>query len=216
MKGIKELQNLVADLLKEGNSQFIKRMLKDLNTLVLAINPKAGKVDTAAIMRQYIINRLTYSEKALSDYGLYGKAYEIAIRCYIMRRMRAHGMTVKGQGKTDIKFSYQGKRYTCEIKTACGCLKDAEKAQYIIYCPNVDSDFPAELQGYVFNREHWKEFITGYNGRGNFLRQASAGPHIQSFYWSETVRPTASKALTRYIESVLYDMPTVEEFFSER
>jgi hypothetical protein len=31
---------------------------------------------------------------------------------------------------------------------------------------------------------------------------------------SESKRPKASKAIARYIESVLFEMPTVEDFFN--
>ena len=146
------------------------------------------------------------------DSGLEGKAFEIAVRSYIMGR----GVkSVKQQGKTDIRFTYNGKRYNCEIKCACGELNGTEKAQYVIYCPTVDIDFPAELQGYVLTQEQWQAFLNGYTGRGQFIKYDSKRGkwHIQSFYVSETVRPTASKPIARYIEEVLFDMPTVEEFF---
>lgn len=165
-------------------------------------------MDTISIMNK------EYFARAESDSGRAGKAFEIAIRSYIMGRTCK---TVKGQGKTDIRFTFDGKRHTCEIKTACGEIEQAAGNQFIIYCAEVDINFPAEQQGYVFTREQWVEFLNGYTGRGKFLRQDSRGhTHIQSFYVSETVRPKASKPIAAYIESVLFEMPTVEEFFSER
>lgn len=163
-------------------------------------------MDTIKIMKAYLNGK---NEK---DNGADGKAFEIAIRSYITGRAQK---TVKKQGQTDIRFTFDGKRHTCEIKTACGEIETAESNQYIIYCANVDTDFPAELQGYVFTREQWKAFINGYTGRGSFVRYDSkrGHSHIQSFYVSDTVRPKASKAIARYIESVLFDMPTVQEFF---
>lgn len=163
-------------------------------------------MNTIKIMKAYLNGK---NEK---DNGADGKAFEIAIRSYITGRAQK---TVKKQGQTDIRFTFEGKRHTCEIKTACGEIETAESNQYIIYCANVDTDFPAELQGYVFTREQWKAFINGYTGRGSFVRYDSkrGHSHIQSFYVSDTIRPKASKAIARYIESVLFDMPTVADFF---
>lgn len=168
-----------------------------------------AKIDSVKIMQNFL------NEKNALDSGMYGKAFEIAIRSYIMGR---EAKAVKAQGKTDIRFTFDGSRHTCEIKTACGEVEQTAKNQYVIYCANVDPDFPAELQGYVFTREQWIDFLNGYNGRGSFLRVDSkrGHTHIQSFYVSETVRPKASKAIARYIEETLFDMPTVEEFFEDR
>lgn len=163
-------------------------------------------MNTIEIMRNYL------NGKNGKDSGADGKAFEIAIRSYITGRAQK---TVKKQGQTDIRFTFDGKRHTCEIKTACGEIETAESNQYIIYCANVDTDFPAELQGYVFTRDQWKAFINGYTGRGAFVRYDSkrGHSHIQSFYVSDTIRPKASKAIARYIENVLFNMPTVQEFF---
>lgn len=164
---------------------------------------------TIDIMREEI------NKRDSNDFGAIGKAFEIAIRSYIMgRRVNA----VKAQGKTDIKFTFDGSRHTCEIKTACGDIAQAERNQFVIYCMNVDPDYPAEFQGYVFTREQWHEFVNGYTGRGQFTRlnKARGTVQIQSFYVSEDIRPKASKAITRYIESVLFEMPTVADFFEER
>ena len=164
-------------------------------------------MDTVKIMN------MVHALAKKGDNGADGKAFEIAIRSYIIGREQKK---VKEQGKTDIRFTDEnGNRHTCEIKTGCGEIETAENNQYVIYCPNVDIDFPAELQGYVFTREQWKAFINGYTGRGAFVRYDSKRGHchIQSFYVSETVRPKASKAIARYIEGVLFNMPTVQEFF---
>lgn len=165
-------------------------------------------MDTIKIMREYI------GQCADNDNGAYGKAFELAIRSYITGRT---AKTVKAQGKTDIRFSFDGKRHTCEIKTACGEIEQAERNQFVVYCSNVDPDFPAELQGYVFSRQQWIDFINGYTGRGKFIRydEKRGHAHIQSFYVSETVRPKASKAIARYIEETLFDMPTVADFFDK-
>lgn len=146
------------------------------------------------------------------DSGNLGKAFEIGTRSYISRKTATK---VKKQGVADITASSYGKRYTCEIKTACGEVETAAKSQLIIYCPNVDINERPETQGYVFTREQWLEFLDGYTGRGSFLREDKKRGHlhIQSFYWSDEVRPKASKAITRYILETLENLPTTEEFF---
>lgn len=148
-----------------------------------------------------------------ADSGLVNKAFECGVRSYISRKPV---YTVKSQGKTDITFTLDGKRYTCEIKTACGEVETAEKNQYIIYCPLVDLSQLAETQAFVFTREEWKAFLNGYTGRGKFLRyDAKRGHyHIQSFYGSETVRPKASKPIANYIWECCYNQPTLAEFLS--
>lgn len=167
------------------------------------------KKSTIQIMNDYL-NTNTNT----SDNGRSGKAFEIAIRSYIMNRTAAR---VKAQGKTDIRFTFDGSRHTCEIKTACGEIEQAAKNQYVIYCANVDTEKPAESQGYIFTREEWIDFVNGYNGRGSFIRVDSkrGHSHIQSFYVSEDIRPKASKPIARYIAESLANQPTVEEFFNK-
>lgn len=169
---------------------------------------KEMKKTTIEIMHEYISARGNNA----NDSGLYGKAFEIAIRSYIMNRT---AKSVKAQGKTDIRFTFDGSRHTCEIKTACGEIEQAAKNQYIIYCSNVNVNELAETQGYIFTREEWLDFVNGYVGRGSFIRVDRKGhEHIQSFYVSETVRPKASKPIARYIAESLSNQPTVEEFFN--
>lgn len=164
---------------------------------------------TIAIMRRYLA-----LNEDINDSGRNGKAFEIAIRSYIMNRT---AKAVKAQGKTDIRFTFDGSRHTCEIKTACGEIEQAAKNQYVIYCPYVDITQTAESQGYVFTREEWLDFVNGYTGRGSFIRidKNRGHAHIQSFYVSETVRPKASKPIARYIAECLENQPTVEEFFNK-
>lgn len=166
------------------------------------------KKTTIEIMHEYISARGNNT----NDSGLYGKAFEIAIRSYIMNRT---AKSVKAQGKTDIRFTFDGSRHTCEIKTACGEIEQAAKNQYVIYCPYVVPNIAAEWQGYVFTREEWIDFINGYEGKGSFIRfdEKRGHAHIQSFYVSETVRPKASKAIARYIAERTVAQPTVAEFF---
>lgn len=159
---------------------------------------------TIEIMREYL-ERNTNAD----DSGRAGKAFEIAIRSYIMGREQ---VKVKAQGKVDIRLTFEGARRTCEIKTACGEIETVASAQMVIYAPVVDTEFPAESQAYVFTREQWLDFVNGYTGRGQFLRRDSRGhEHIQSFYVSETIRPKASKPIANYIWNTCYNLPTVDE-----
>lgn len=170
-------------------------------------------MNTVDIMSEYVARKMENSDRAIADDGIWGKAYEIAIRSYIMGRL---AKAVKSAGKTDIRFTADNKRFTCEIKTACGEIETAARNQYVIYNPYVVSTMRAECQGYVLTREQWVEFLNGYNGRGKFTRVDKNGhEHIQSFYVSESVRPKASKAITRYIFAFMADKPTVEEFFNK-
>jgi len=164
-------------------------------------------MDTVNIMREYLNQRNTAT--SANDNGLLGKAYEVAVRSFIMNR---RVLRVKTAGKVDIRATLDGKRATVEIKTACGKITTAASAQVIIYAPIVDIDEPAEAQGFVFTREEWEAFVDGYTGRGSFTRVDKAGEvHIQSFYGSETVRPKASKPIRAYIDEVCANQPTVEE-----
>ena len=168
---------------------------------------------TAEIMLNYIMERMGNSDRATADDGIIGKAFEIATRSYIMGRL---AKTVKAQGKVDIRFTNNGKRFNCEIKSACGEIDIPSRNKYIVYAPIVNISQPAERQGYVMTLEQWNKFINGYNGRGKFTRIDSRGhKHIQSFYGSETIRPKASKAIARYIWEYMETLPTVEEFFDK-
>ena len=172
-------------------------------------------MDTVRLFQEFVEAHKSASQAAAFDDGLRGKAFEWAVRCYIAGKRLP--MQVVKQGKADIRLTYQGKRYTAEIKTACGEVEMADKAQLIIYCPYVEADMPMEWQGRVFTRDTWREFLNGYTGRGKFLRADNRGHlHIQSFYVSEEVRPKASKPIANYIDQVLFDLPSVDEFLSDR
>ena len=166
------------------------------------------KKSTVEIMKEFA------ESKSITDCGLLGKVFEVGVRSYIMQRTVK---SVKSQGKNDIQFTYEGKRFSCEIKSACGEIETLENSQYIIYAPTVDIDETAESQGFVFTREEWHAFVNGYTGRGKFLRfdEKRGHMHIQSFYVSETIRPKASKPIANYIWETCLDLPTVEEFFGK-
>ena len=173
---------------------------------------KQAKLNNICTVTQ-MHHHLAYYDN-VKDNGRFGKVYEQAVREYSSGR-RSSITFVKGQGKADLNLSAYGKRFTCEIKTACGEVEMAEKSQLIIYCPDVDINYPAEKQGFVFTREEWKNFLAGYTGRGKFLRQDSNRNHlhIQSFYTES--RPKASKPIAEYIWDTCTGQPTIEEFLME-
>lgn len=151
-----------------------------------------------------------------NDKGRLNKAYECAVREFFGGR---EVDCIKPQGKADHNFTFKrtdGKRQvvTVEIKTACGEIGTAHKSQFIIYCPEIDEDLEAECQGYVFSREEWLSFVTGYTGRGSFTRVNSRGElHIQSF--RSEGRPKASKPIAEYIWGCCMAQPTAEEWAEE-
>lgn len=165
------------------------------------------KKTTIEIMQEEITLR-----KA-KDSGKLGDAFELAIRSYLTGR-RWH--KVKRQGAPDITKKINGKTCVIEIKSACGELPTGN-FDYVVYAPDVDITFPAEWQGYIFTREQWNAFISGYTGRGKLVRYDAQRDkeHIQSFYVSDTVRPKASKPIAEYIWGVCYELPTVDEFFAK-
>ena len=149
------------------------------------------------------------------DSGRFGKAFELALReDFSGRKQNA----VKSQGKTDAIFTFKvndkRKSVTVEIKTACGEIEMADKAQFIVYCPDVSEAYEAKQQGYVFSREEWRGFINGYTGRGSFTRVSTRGHiHIQSF--RSATRPKASQPIADYIWDCCYNQPTAEEWIAE-
>lgn len=171
--------------------------------------------DTIDFMNSYIGKRLANAETAIIDDGLVGKAFEVAIRYYMSGRK---DYKVKSQGKADIRSKvFGGKSETVEIKSACGRLDDslAKSVKWVIYCPDVDLNIEPEFQAYVFSKEEWIDFLEGYDGRGQFIRKASDGMHIQSFYVSDSKRPKASKAIANYIWECCNNQPILADFYEE-
>lgn len=165
---------------------------------------------------------MTSIEKYLEQYsnttdsGRFGKAYELALREFFSGRTQK---AVKSQGKVDatVTFTLDGKRkaVTVEIKTACGIIDTADKAQYIIYCPEIDTTTDASEQGGVFTRDEWNDFLNGYDGRGKLIKVDSqrGQAHIQSFYTES--RPKASKPIANYIWGRVCEQPTPAEWIEE-
>ena len=178
----------------------------------------AGK-DSLSVALAFIALAFSRNANAAAkDDGLTGKAAEVGIRSYMMR-FRKIAKRVKAQGKVDIvSTKFSGKAENCEIKTACGKLRDTlkESCKWVIYCPDVDFTFGLEFQFYVFSHDEWVDFLEGYDGRGKFLRTDSKGEiHIQSFYVSETKRPGASKPMADYIWNTCNMMPMLADFYEE-
>lgn len=160
---------------------------------------------------EYYLDRCKF---VFNDSGKYGKAYEMALREYFSHRKT---LRVKPQGKFDayVTFWIEGtkKEVTVEIKTACGDIGTADKSQFIAYCPDVDVSKEPELQGYVFTRAEWREFVNGYTGRGAFTRVDKVGrKHIQSF--RSAGRPKASRPIAEYIWAVCKSKPTAAEWIT--
>lgn len=160
---------------------------------------------------EYYIDRCDF---VMSDSGKYGKAYEMALREYFSGRK---SIRVKPQGKFDAYVTFwigdSRKEVTVEIKTACGDIATAHKSQFIVYCPEVRTDREPEMQGYVFSREEWREFVNGYTGRGAFTRVDKVGrKHIQSF--RSAGRPKASRPIAEYIWAVCESKPTAAEWLT--
>lgn len=145
--------------------------------------------------------------------GNNGIAFEIACRAYTSKRA-PEKLVLAPAGKVDARLTAGKKKVTIEYKTACGNIAGAEKAQYIVYCPEVDMNIPVEKQAFVFSRAEWVDFINNYPGRGKFLRYAKDGSiHIQSFYCP--TRPKASKAIADYVWESCFEKPTLEVWVKE-
>lgn len=172
-------------------------------------------MNTIDFMSEYIAKRLANTKNAVLDDGLIGKAFEVAVRYFMTNRK---DYKVKAQGKTDITSKvFGGKAEAVEIKSSCGRLDDSleKRVKWIVYCPDVDLSIEAEFQAYVFSKEEWIDFLEGYDGRGQFIRKASDGMHIQSFYVSDTKRPKASKAIANYIWNACNNQPMLADFYEE-
>lgn len=149
------------------------------------------------------------------DCGALGKIYECAVR----ESAAGHIVTaVKPSGVVDMYITYKDpntgkrKKISCEIKTACGEIDVKIKPQLMLYCPEVNGDIDPLKQCFVFSRDEWYTFVTGYPGRGAMLRYDRKRDkyHIQSFFCS--TRPKASKALSEYIWDSCYNRPSLSEY----
>lgn len=163
--------------------------------------------------REYVIFRLANSEKAIYDSGLYGKAFEIEVRAYISGKGVYYVHTAN---RSDLRTKVFGATpEEVEIKIACGELNATLRkgCKWVIYCPDFDIRYPAKDQGHVMTREEWLDFMSSYDGKGQFLRldKKTGEYHIQSFYVSEHKRPGASKRITKYIYNYLDYVPTLAE-----
>lgn len=153
----------------------------------------------------------------------YRKGYEGAFRAV---------PCVKPQGKPDMIWNIKDpetgkyKDKTFSIKIGHGEVEEDIPEDYMVYVPSLDPEKPIYEQAYVFTREEWKEFLTGYPGRGAFLRYDKARGfwHIQSMqefpytppegidFPSRKGAPKASGALLRYALSVCAMRPTYGAF----
>ena len=156
-----------------------------------------------------------FLDYVIDNDGADGAACELAIKSFLFGRSVTK---VQSKGKKDAYFTVaidndSKRKVTIEIKTACGRIDDCTASQYVIYWAEPDAFADVEHSAVVFTKEEWKEFVTGYTGRGSFVRHAKDGDHIQSFRGLLSgARPKASKPIAEYIYSVCDTMPTLAEW----
>jgi hypothetical protein len=154
------------------------------------------------------------------DDGKIGKCWELAVREYVQPRSGrtgkvSHNYTWYADMK---KRATDGSYWKFEIKSACGELDNIDKADFIIYCPEVDLNILPEKQGFVIPVNDFLQLMegVGYSGKGQVTRLKSTrtGKIVKSFQsFFSNGRPKASKKLADYIWDFCYNYPVVEEFF---
>ena len=161
----------------------------------------ARGMDTLQAMRSAMLERAPW---AASHSGFDGDVLEMAVSYYCTHRVKS-GIR---SGEIDMKSRRWGK---VEIKSACGELPTGN-FDTVLYCPEVDYNKPLVAQVVVFTRDEWEAFLSGYEGRGAFLRVDSerGKMHIQSF--RSAGRPKASKPIREYIDAVCSGQPKLEDF----
>ena len=152
------------------------------------------------------------------DTGKNGDIAEMVIRSWLRRcsSVKSTVNSVAAQGRTDVRVTRTvdgvTRRYTLEIKTACGEIGDIAKSHYVAYCPEV---FPGKNLSqifHVFTREEFQEMLASYPGRGKILRTNTkrGTVHIQSFRSSG--RPSASAPIRAYLDECCARMPTLAQW----
>lgn len=186
---------------------------------------KRDGIDTKQIFK----DALAYF--GLDDDGAKGKAFEISLKTYKNPNALNNNKVTKSNVRyADTTYSNKAQGYNkvkIEIKSGCGELGITDhvddldsllkNADYIVYAPEINDSIPMEKQGFVFSRNEFMSFITGYTGRGQLLRtkEATTGGSrvsLQSFYSNS--RPKASKKLADYIWDACYEMPTFEQWLN--
>lgn len=158
---------------------------------------------------------IDFIDYVIANDGDVGAACELAVKSYLFGKRVTK---VQTRGKRDAYFTIaidgdSKRKVTLEIKTACGRIDDCASSQFIIYWAEPDADTDIEDSAVVFTKAEWKAFVSGYTGRGSFVRHAKDGDHIQSFRGLLSgARPKASKPIAEYIYSVCDTMPTLAEW----
>lgn len=179
------------------------------------------RVDTLRVMQEALNACKT------TDCGAIGKAYEIAIRAFIQPKSKRNGVTKSNRWYGDLLLRRNGETIRIEIKTGCGELATVEsdifeiaellqKADIVIYCPEVHLDWKPEQQGFVFTRDEFLDMLSNYDGNGALLRvkPATNGGYRVSFQsFLSDGRPKASAKIANYIWECCYNQPTVEDFY---
>ena len=172
-------------------------------------------------------------KKKVTDDGAKGKAFEVAIRKFIQPTSKREGVTHANASYGDMRLKLDGSWVKVEIKTACGELATIEcddesaitfsailpKADYVIYCPEINDNIPMEQQGFVFTRDEFLEMIASYSGRGAILRtkpaSRDAGFRISFQSFRADSRPKASAPIANHIWDCCYNQPTVADWVED-
>lgn len=168
-------------------------------------------IDTIAVFEKYKAMRYTFATtdemraRLERDSGLDGKANECAIKSCILQR---EILSVSPAGEPDLVARYKGQLCNIEIKVGCSKTLDSMNADLVIYTPELDPTQPLEWQAYLFTKAEWHAFLSGYTGRGQLLKN-DYDRHIQSF--RSEGRPTASRPIREYIDTVCFDQPILED-----
>lgn len=156
-----------------------------------------------------------FMQYVVKNDGAVGAACELAVKSYLFGRKVTK---VQKKGKKDAYFTTcidgnAKRKVTLEVKTACGRIDDCAESQFVVYWPEPDECTDIEFSAVVFTKAEWRDFVTGYPGRGKFIRHATDGDHIQSFRGLLTgVRPGSSRTIAEYIYSVCDEKPTLADW----
>lgn len=171
-----------------------------------------SKVDTMEVFKKYIAMRYALANtdelraRLERDAGLYGRAFECAVKSYMLNR---EILAVSASGEPDAVVIYKGKSCTVEIKCGQGKMRDTWNADLVVYAPELDPTQPLEWQAHLFTAEEWRTFMTGYTGRGHLLKPGDPDQRIQPF-WTEA-KQKGSKPIAEYINAVCFETAVLED-----
>lgn len=186
------------------------------------------KINTVELFQELGNREFTNRPNAVNDDGLNGKLLEMTLKIFKASGNKT-SWTVTPSNRSYGDTTYSNKRLgisraRLEIKSACGELGEGNiidltrilpRADYVVYCPEIDERLPLESQSFVFTRAEFLEIITSYKGKGQVIRtkRSTKGKWLLSFqsFFSEG-RPTSSKKLANHIWDCCYAKPTFQEW----